>query len=205
MRRTAWSPPRCSKALALAVATANDGEQGVIAAEGDQYDLILMDIQMPGIDGIEATRRIRALSGPVAQVPIIALTANVLAHQQQAYLAAGMNGVVGKPISPSAHPPRDRSPCRGRRRADGPDGLTASKDRQACALAPGLTRPHPDRNLRSRNGLRGTDRWCGLQACMRPPPRASAHASMPSGRQTIDHDSLGDQLSMRRWLLWPTP
>jgi CheY-like chemotaxis protein len=55
---------------------------------------------MPGIDGLEAARRIRALGGVAAQTPIVALTANVLAHQRRAYLDAGMDGVVGKPISP---------------------------------------------------------------------------------------------------------
>ena len=55
---------------------------------------------MPGIDGLEATRRIRAMGGAVGDLPIIALTANVMAHQRQDYLNAGMNGVVGKPISP---------------------------------------------------------------------------------------------------------
>ena len=53
-----------------------------------------------GIDGMEAARRIRALGGSVAATPIVALTANVLSHQRQAYLEAGMDGVVGKPISP---------------------------------------------------------------------------------------------------------
>ena len=61
-----------------------------------------MDVQMPGMDGLEATRRIRALAGPVGQTPIIALTANVLEHQRQAYLDCGMDGVVGKPIAPAA-------------------------------------------------------------------------------------------------------
>jgi CheY-like chemotaxis protein len=56
---------------------------------------------MPGIDGLEASRRIRALGGPAAETPIVALTANVLAHQRQSYLDAGMDGVVGKPISPA--------------------------------------------------------------------------------------------------------
>jgi CheY-like chemotaxis protein len=56
---------------------------------------------MPGIDGVEAARRIRALDGPARELPIIALTANVMAHQRQEYIAAGMNGVVGKPISPN--------------------------------------------------------------------------------------------------------
>ena len=87
--------------LGATVATANDGELGVEAATTGAYDLILMDIQMPGIDGIEATRRIRRLGGDAGQLPIIALTANVLAHQRQDYLNAGMNAVVAKPISPN--------------------------------------------------------------------------------------------------------
>jgi PAS domain S-box-containing protein len=86
--------------LGASVETAVDGYLGVEAAARG-FDLILMDIQMPGIDGLEAARRIRALGGPVAATPIVALTANVLAHQRQAYLDAGMDGVVGKPISPA--------------------------------------------------------------------------------------------------------
>jgi PAS domain S-box-containing protein len=82
------------------VATAADGYLGVEAAAQGGFHLILMDVQMPGIDGLEATRRIRALGGEAAQTPVVALTANVLAHQRRAYLDAGMDGVVGKPISP---------------------------------------------------------------------------------------------------------
>ncbi|WP_374573976.1 PAS domain-containing protein [Phenylobacterium sp.] len=88
--------------LGATVETAEDGAAGVEAAEWGMFDLILMDVQMPGMDGLEATRRIRALSDSAARTPIIALTANVLAHQQREYLAAGMDGVVGKPISPEA-------------------------------------------------------------------------------------------------------
>lgn len=75
---------------------------GVAAAQLRPYDLILMDVQMPRMDGIEATRQIRALAGPLGQTPIIALTANALSHQHLDYLAAGMNGVAIKPISPAA-------------------------------------------------------------------------------------------------------
>ena len=88
--------------LGAAVETAADGYLGVEAAGRGAFDLILMDVQMPGIDGLEAARRIRAIGGPVAATPIVALTANVLAHQRAAYLEAGMDGVVGKPISPAA-------------------------------------------------------------------------------------------------------
>ncbi|HYE44606.1 MAG TPA: PAS domain S-box protein [Caulobacter sp.] len=88
--------------LGASATTAQDGFAGVEAARAGAFDLILMDIQMPGIDGVEAARRVRALGGQAAQVPIIALTANVMAHQTRAYLEAGMDGVVSKPLSPSA-------------------------------------------------------------------------------------------------------
>jgi len=88
------------ESLGAEVSTAADGYLGVEAAEHGDFHLILMDVQMPGIDGLEAARRIRALGGEAAQTPIVALTANVLAHQRRAYLDAGMDGVVGKPISP---------------------------------------------------------------------------------------------------------
>ena len=85
--------------LGAQVDEAEDGRIGLEAARDGGFDLILMDVQMPNMDGIEATRAIRALPGPVAQTPIIGLTANVMTHQQGAYRAAGMNGVVAKPIS----------------------------------------------------------------------------------------------------------
>ena len=87
--------------LGADVHTAEDGERGVEAALVGGFDLILMDIQMPGIDGMEATRRIRHSGGPAAQIPIVALTANVLSHQCEVYFAAGMDGVVAKPVSPT--------------------------------------------------------------------------------------------------------
>jgi CheY-like chemotaxis protein len=59
-----------------------------------------MDIRMPRMDGIAATRAIRALSGPAGAVPIIALTANADPEDAAGYLAAGMNGVVEKPMKP---------------------------------------------------------------------------------------------------------
>jgi PAS domain S-box-containing protein len=90
------------ESMGAAVETAADGYLGVEAAARGGFDMILMDVQMPGIDGLEAARRIRGLGGEPARTPIVALTANVLAHQQRRYLDAGMDGVVGKPISPGA-------------------------------------------------------------------------------------------------------
>jgi CheY-like chemotaxis protein len=59
-----------------------------------------MDIKMPNMDGVAATRAIRALPGPVSGVPIIALTANADPDDAEGYLAAGMTGVVEKPMKP---------------------------------------------------------------------------------------------------------
>jgi CheY-like chemotaxis protein len=80
--------------------SAEDGEEAVEAARTGRFDLILMDIRMPRMDGIAATRAIRAIAGPVGVVPIIALTANADPDDAEAYLAAGMNGVVEKPMKP---------------------------------------------------------------------------------------------------------
>ena len=88
--------------LGATVDVAEDGATGVEAAARLAPSVILMDVQMPGMDGLEATRHIRALKGPAAQAPIIALTANVLEHQRQTYLDGGMDGLVGKPIAPAA-------------------------------------------------------------------------------------------------------
>jgi len=79
---------------------AEDGEEAVEAARTGRFDLILMDIRMPRMDGVAATRAIRALPGRVGGVPIIALTANADPDDCESYLAAGMNGVVEKPMKP---------------------------------------------------------------------------------------------------------
>ncbi|WP_374469210.1 PAS domain S-box protein [Phenylobacterium sp.] len=112
--------------LGAAVETAADGYLGVDAAARGGFDLILMDVQMPGIDGLEAVRRIRALNGPAAEAPVIALTANVLSHQRQAYLDAGMDGVVGKPISPAALIAEIARIAQGRDAVGSPDGAVAA-------------------------------------------------------------------------------
>jgi signal transduction histidine kinase/CheY-like chemotaxis protein/HPt (histidine-containing phosphotransfer) domain-containing protein len=78
-----------------------NGEAAVAAvASGKPYDLVLMDMHMPVMDGIGATLRIRALPAPAGTVPIIAATAGAMAEEVQRCLDAGMNDYVGKPINP---------------------------------------------------------------------------------------------------------
>ncbi|MCI3131635.1 response regulator [Phenylobacterium aquaticum] len=80
--------------------TANDGEEAVTAWAAADWDAILMDINMPVMDGLDATKAIRACEteGDRPRTPIIAVTASVLSHETEAYRAAGMDDVVAKPV-----------------------------------------------------------------------------------------------------------
>ena len=80
--------------------SAVDGMEALEAARTGRFDLILMDIKMPRMDGVTATQAIRALKGEAGKVPIIALTANADPEDAAGYLKAGMNGVVEKPMKP---------------------------------------------------------------------------------------------------------
>lgn len=82
--------------------SAEDGVEAVAAAQSGRFDLILMDIKMPRMDGVQATRLIRELPGAVGQVPIIALTANADPEDARSYIASGMSCVVEKPIKAEA-------------------------------------------------------------------------------------------------------
>ncbi len=81
------------------VSSAQDGQSGVEMAESKRFDLIFMDVSMPVLDGLEATRRIRSGGGPSAKVPIIALSANVLPQDKERFRAAGMDAFLGKPLT----------------------------------------------------------------------------------------------------------
>jgi signal transduction histidine kinase/CheY-like chemotaxis protein len=84
-----------------AVTLAENGIQAVEAVRNGHFDLILMDIQMPEMDGVEATRRIRALGPPFNAVPIFAMTANAMQGVSEEYLAAGMTDYISKPFRPA--------------------------------------------------------------------------------------------------------
>ena len=118
---------------------ANNGIEAVIMANKVEYDVILMDIQMPEMGGIEATRRIRQLPGNAAKTPIVAITANAMKGDREQYLAAGMNDYVSKPIDPGL---LARALCRQTENAvfvaqpdRGPDRAPADKTGQGAPPA----------------------------------------------------------------------
>jgi PAS domain S-box-containing protein len=80
------------------VEVAHDGAEGLAAVQASRYDLVFMDMHMPVLDGLAATRRIRALALPMSRVPIIALSANVMSTEIERCKEAGMDDHVAKPI-----------------------------------------------------------------------------------------------------------
>jgi len=84
------------------VEVVGNGLEAVREVQAGPYDLVLMDVQMPEMDGPTATKTIRQLAGNVSRIPIVALTANAMAGHREEYLAAGMDDYVSKPIEPKA-------------------------------------------------------------------------------------------------------
>jgi signal transduction histidine kinase/CheY-like chemotaxis protein len=84
------------------VQLARDGEQALRRLEREPFDLVLMDVHLPGMDGVAATRRIRQMRAPRCRVPIIALTADAMMGDRDRYLAAGMDDYISKPIDTGA-------------------------------------------------------------------------------------------------------
>ncbi|HEX3864488.1 MAG TPA: response regulator [Stellaceae bacterium] len=83
-----------------AVTVVANGHQAVDAVQHGTYDLVLMDVQMPELDGVQATKQIRAFPPPKCDVHIIALTANAMSGYREQYIDAGMNDYISKPIQP---------------------------------------------------------------------------------------------------------
>ncbi len=80
---------------------AESGQEAIRLARERPYDMIFMDVVMPGMNGYEAARRIRALGAPAGTVPIVALTANTAPEDRARCIAAGMNEMIGKPVRPA--------------------------------------------------------------------------------------------------------
>lgn len=88
------------KQLGLLIDEVENGEEAVEACRSTGYDLVLMDVHMPVMDGIEATRQIRALSNNCnARVPIVALTADAMHEERERFLRSGMDDHIAKPIT----------------------------------------------------------------------------------------------------------
>jgi CheY-like chemotaxis protein/HPt (histidine-containing phosphotransfer) domain-containing protein len=87
------------RGVGLAVDLADDGLQAIDLVSNNDYALVLMDVQMPGLDGLQACRAIRRMPGK-AQLPILAMTANAFSEDRAACLAAGMDDHIGKPVVP---------------------------------------------------------------------------------------------------------
>lgn len=86
------------KKLGHAVDVVGSGDEAIQALRERLYDVVFMDIEMPEMNGLEATRRVRALQGLAGQVPVIAMTANVMKGDREKYLEAGLNDYVAKPV-----------------------------------------------------------------------------------------------------------
>ena len=106
-----------------------DGAEAIDAVRRQRYDVVLMDVQMPNLDGLAAARQIRALEGDGPRTPIVAMTANALKEDRQRCFEAGMDDYFSKPFPPSALVEKvgqwiDRTRPSTRPSADAIDGLT---------------------------------------------------------------------------------
>ena len=90
------------------VRAARTAEDGISLAVSEPPDLVLMDLQLPGMDGMEALRRLRE-SPRTADIPVVAVTAQAMKHDRERVLEAGFNGYIEKPISVRAFPDQVRS------------------------------------------------------------------------------------------------
>ena len=82
----------------ISIAVAGDGEKALQLLEKENYDCVLMDVQMPVLDGVEATKKIRSSNENFQGIPIIAMTAYAMTGDREKFLQAGMNDYIAKPV-----------------------------------------------------------------------------------------------------------
>jgi signal transduction histidine kinase/DNA-binding response OmpR family regulator len=121
------------------VEIAENGNEAVAAVQRCDYDVVLMDVQMPELDGVGATHEIRALPRPKCTVPIIAMTANAMQGDKEKYLSAGMDDFVAKPVIPEMLFAKLACIADGKKATTGMIAATAGEadlDRQECDSLP---------------------------------------------------------------------
>jgi CheY-like chemotaxis protein/HPt (histidine-containing phosphotransfer) domain-containing protein len=124
------------------VTVAVNGRKAVEAVTREQFDIALMDVQMPVMDGIQAVRHIRALPPPKRDIPIIAVTADALHGAAERYRAAGMDGYLSKPLSsPALFRAINEFAAQGRLKRSPADGLPMM-DESAIETLQGFLPPH---------------------------------------------------------------
>ena len=172
---------------------AEDGAAAVAAVAQRTPDVVLMDIQMPVMDGIEATHRIRHLPGPAARVPILALTDSVMVHDRELYLAAGMDRCLTKPIVWPELFAALAAVAAGQQSIE-PISPTAERPAMASStpetplldskLLAGLASNLPPAALEKllRRGLDGADQSCGRLHAARHGPAILAQEGTPPAR-----------------------
>jgi CheY-like chemotaxis protein len=204
-----------------------NGLEAVAALERHPYDVVLMDVQMPELDGLDATRQICARWSPEARPRIIAMTANALLEDREECFAAGMDDYVAKPIRPEelaqaltrAQPLQARSSARsdaGPRldngalddlRGLGGDDFLTEVDRhvlRGCADAPGDAPPAPSTkgapasSARAAHTLKSNGRDAGRRGLRRALPHARAAAQRTVSSQAPPSSSSGSSRSTRR-------
>jgi signal transduction histidine kinase/CheY-like chemotaxis protein len=164
---------------------AQDGHEAVEAVRTANYDVVLMDIEMPDMGGLEATRKIRALPLPQHAVPIVAMTAHALSGAREQFLAAGMNDYISKPFNPP-----DLVALLGRI-ASGTDAAAATSIDAPTAPAPILDRARLDelRQALDRGKFAGmvVEFTQSLQSRVERLPKLIQYAAWPEAAQEA-HD-----------------
>jgi PAS domain S-box-containing protein len=109
----------------IASKVAANGKEALKILAAESFDLVLMDIQMPVMDGFEATREVRKLPSPISDIPIIALTANAISGDRERCLEGGMNDYIAKPIEPTHMAEKIRDWCGRSAKREGAEPLKA--------------------------------------------------------------------------------
>jgi CheY-like chemotaxis protein len=145
--------------LGCPVETADDGETALARLREREFGLVLMDCQMPRLDGLETARRLRAFEGGRRRVPIVAISANSTAEDRQACLDAGMDDFVSKPATAAK---ASSAAPRARRAATWTRCCASSRPSSSARRRPRRGGPPRETAARAAPGLRAAGRRLGV-------------------------------------------